>query len=103
MFICRSGHVVAEAVGEVCRVHAGIYPAAYAVRDTKSYGARVMDAANKEGVMARFRTGGFSTMPRWRDAVVGIEVEDVGRGVVGAVFGDEGGGDGVGESGGGGV
>lgn len=42
-------------------------------------------------------------MARGRDAVVGVEVEDVGGGVVGAVFGDEGGGDGVGESGGGGV
>lgn len=78
---------------EVGRVNARIHPAADAVCDPESYGSRVVDAADEEGVVARVWAGGAPPVTGRLDSVVWVEVEDVGGWVVRSVFADEGGGD----------
>lgn len=92
MLIRRCGHVVAKSVGEISRVNSRINPASYTVCDSKSYRARVVNATNEEGIVARIWAGRLPTMPGRLDSVVRVEVEDVGGRIVRAVFANEGGG-----------
>lgn len=93
-------HVVAESVGEVCWVDAGVYPASYAVCDAESYVGGGAYARDEEGILSAVWARAF-VFPAGADVVVGVEVEDVGVGVVASVFGCERGGYAVGEFGGG--
>lgn len=97
--VIRAGgvrHVVADAVGEVCGVDAGIRPASYAVCHAEGDIAALPDPADEEGVLAAVGARPLVSPPR-EDAVVGVEGEDVFVGVVSAVLSGEGGCNTVGE------
>lgn len=78
-------HIIAEPMSEVCRINTRICPASYTVCDSERDFRRGIDAGYEESILARARTRAFVFSPR-EDAVVGVEVEDVGIGVVAVVF-----------------
>lgn len=83
-------HVVAESVGKISRIDTRVYPAPNAISNAKSYGAGVVDPADKESIVARFGTGGRSTVS-WRlNSIIRIEVKDVARRIVWSVLCNEG-------------
>jgi hypothetical protein len=84
------GHVIAEAVGEIRGIHAGIHPAPNTICDSKGNIIALSNSAHKESILSAIGPGPL-VFPSRADVVVGVEVEDILVGVIAAVLCSKGG------------